>query len=373
MATIAWIPFVAGMSFIACSLKPPNHMKKFLFSPWVILPMAALFLSCEQEELQTENFGQVRFSLTVSGDHAGERNAIPGLSPDTYVQLSLEGPDGGLSVVNKRLQIVSASNGYMTESIDLPPGNYSVTDLVVVNKSSETLYAVEEGTRAFTVGRGAGSPIAMAMVGTPGEKSHRTALKEFVINDRHYEIYYNRWGDIDSIVAHQEAMRYVYRVTYTDGRIDSVGTYDQGQYVSVHDDFVYDKQGRILSYNYYPRLPGYPQDYADPTTVTYDNRGRIAMINGWIYTYDNHSNVVMTSGSQSYMNATYTYDKGKNPFYPLKELFAIVVEEPFMWEFFFSRNNITSKTDASGTKDFVNAYDSRNRLISSDGMLFFYN
>ena len=70
--------------------------------------------------------------------------------------------------------------------------------------------------------------------------ANKAKLKAFVLNSRRYEFYYNKKDAVDSIVATEGSLRYIYYVVYTGGRIDSVSTINNGHLESIYDAFEYD-------------------------------------------------------------------------------------------------------------------------------------
>jgi hypothetical protein len=349
-------------------------MKKLSLSLAAILAVVVLFDRCAEVVEGVEGPEKIRFSFSLPAeDAAAEGFSSSDIPSDAFLQLGLTNTNGEVVLSKQRIQILSVGDRYETELIDLPAGSYNITGFRIVNGASEELYTVseqigssgkDENSFRISVEPNAISTIKLKII----RAWRQLTLKEFVMAGRHYELYYNRSGDVDSIVAHEgTSLRYVYSVVYTAGRIDSVMTVNNGVVESIHDDFVYDDRGRITSYNYYFRLEGTPEDLAFPTTITYDAQGRVTSINNNTFTYDNHRNMVAGFG------ATYTYDRGLNPFYFVNNLFPIMVEETFIAEHVLSKHNFTSKIDANGnTVRFNNVYDSRKRLISQNDILFYY-
>lgn len=181
-------------------------------------------------------------------------------------------------------------------------------------------------------------------------------LQQFHVGDRRYSLYYNVRGEVDSIlISEGEGINYKYIVTYTDNKIDSVSTIDGSELVSTHDDFHYDNEGRITGFKYY--FPG--TDHFIQNTIGYDATGRIVSINDQDFVYEG-DNIVQGFG------ASYSYDEGLNPFHRVKNLFAIVVEESFLWEYVLSENNSVTRTNDGTTIHYKNIYDSDGRLIRKE-------
>jgi hypothetical protein len=193
----------------------------------------------------------------------------------------------------------------------------------------------------------------------------KSVLKEFVFASRHYNLYYNLSGEIDSIRATEgTSLSYIYKVTYKGNEIDSVSLIDNGELVSTNKDFKYDSKGRITGYTYFMRDIS-SGGYSIPYSITYDNKGRITSINEATYVYDNKNNVIKSSAGGT--TTEYTYDNYINPFYKTENLFALLVEETGYWEYLFSEHNSLTKITPASQVVYVNHYDPKKRLIDKTG------
>jgi YD repeat-containing protein len=201
--------------------------------------------------------------------------------------------------------------------------------------------------------------------GTNGKKF---LLKEFVNDDavnapRHYLFFYAQNGRLDSIQVTGD-IEFTYRVFYKGSRIDSVNLVENGTIVSTNTHFQY-KGNRIIKFDYYCRRCGQPEEFPSVRTFEYDTKGHIIKAGDEQLNYDGDDNVLEWTKSFAPNSATYTYDSNLNPFYNVKDLFAIVVEEAYLWEYSFSKHNSISKTYAGGENvAYQNQYDDWGRLIS---------
>ena len=205
--------------------------------------------------------------------------------------------------------------------------------------------------------------------------SEKILIQEMVHNGRHYEFAYDKKGYVDYINVPDPAYRY--EVTYKGKKISSAQLIENGQVVSENHDYEFDKRGNIIAYTYSWYSEDIPGGYHNVHTLTYDEQNRIASItsdNGTqTFSYNHQGDVIMisTSGSET----TYTYDNKINPLNLIPDLFFIVVEEPFLWEFILSTHNSVTRMETPTVNHpqglhtaYTNEYDSFLRLIrKTDG------
>lgn len=186
-------------------------------------------------------------------------------------------------------------------------------------------------------------------------------LMGFNANGRQYNFYYNGDNLVDSIAVGDPVI-YTYIVSYNDQAIESVNLRDGGEIVATNDQFTFDKKGNITSYRYTFFLPDLEEGISQTVDVTYDKRGRISNLTGPI-TYDNQSNI--TLWQQGSFSSQYSYEKSINPLYGVENLFVMLVEETYYWDYILSKHNSITKVTNGGTPiEFVNEYDKRKRLVS---------
>jgi len=194
-------------------------------------------------------------------------------------------------------------------------------------------------------------------------------LKAFSFGGRTYTIFYGPGGRVDSIRAMSNTLQYSYIVYYKGSRIDSVNLVLNGLIQSTNTNFQY-KGNVITSFDYYYR--GYSLPYFTTYTYTYDSKKRIQTLQATIMNtiisgpeqlnYDENNNVIEWTNTRS--TTQYTYDNKLNPLYLVPNLFAIVVEEHFLWEFSFSQYNSISKSSTGTNVLYQNKYSNSGRLIS---------
>lgn len=205
-------------------------------------------------------------------------------------------------------------------------------------------------------------------------KVKKNLLKEFAYGDRHYEFTYNTDGNVRQIRAYSDGLEYFYNVAYQGTEIDSVSLIDGGEVISTHKEFMYDKDGKITGFTYSLPVPDLPGGFNTPYYIEYDSKDRIISIDGiskYKFIYGNKRNIHewidlnYTPGKSTF----YTYDKGLNPLYEVKNLFVLLTEETAFWEYLLSENNSLTKTTPDGnTTTYTNVYDKRKRLIEKTGI-----
>src|SRR5690606_39174506 len=105
--------------------------------------------SCASDDEQTVQPGKVQFSLSLNGGSSGGRvsETIP---PESVVLLSLTKSSGEIVFAQTQIEILSFGASYVTAPMELPPGNYIVTEFLIVNNGSVTYAAPKEGSKFAT-------------------------------------------------------------------------------------------------------------------------------------------------------------------------------------------------------------------------------
>jgi len=157
---------------------------------------------------------------------------------------------------------------------------------------------------------------------------------------------------------------YIYRVFYKGSHLDSVILVQDNRIVSTVRDFQY-KGNLITGFYYFDRINNYPFPWM--YSFGYDNQKRITTIKRSFrntleysreYTYDSNDNIISGNG------AGYTYDDELNPLHLVPDLFAIMFEEQWVWEFVLSLHNSVSKTYSAGPVVlYQNLYNGSGQLI----------
>jgi hypothetical protein len=200
-------------------------------------------------------------------------------------------------------------------------------------------------------------------------RSNDLVVKTFTTADRTYSFFYSPNGTVDSVLV-TGSRSYAYRVTYKGSHLDSVYLVDNGRIVSTNSNFEY-KGNLITSFDYFDRIDNllYPWTYS----LTYDSQRRIQSIersyqnkvlNQVQISYDNNGNITTWNDFTS-NSATYTYDIGLNPLHLIPDLFVIMVEEHWIWEYSLSQHNSISKTYFAGQSlTYQNQYNGSGQLVA---------
>ena len=188
---------------------------------------------------------------------------------------------------------------------------------------------------------------------------------------RQYQFAYAPNGNVDSIVVSDNSLHYSYNVFYKGSRIDSVHLVQSGKIVSSITNFQY-KGNLITGFDYFDRLISFP--ISTHYAITYDQQKRISTIDQLfgntitdhkIFTYNASGDLIAWNETGFSKHTTYTNDEKLNPLHFIPDLFAIMFEEPWTWEYILSMHNITSTTYLNGpTVTYQNQYNNADQLVS---------
>ena len=198
-------------------------------------------------------------------------------------------------------------------------------------------------------------------------KTNDLVLKSFTRNGRTYHFYYAPNGKVDSIVVTGDE-QCAYRAFYKGNHLDSVILIHDGLIESVHRNFQY-KGDLIASYDYFLRKDNNP--YPWYYSFAYDAQNRIVSVKAmWqsilalqvLCSYDNNGDMIHSNDGID-KDVSYTYDSHLNPLHLVPNLFALFVEEPYIWEYCFSLHNSISKAiPACPTIMYTNQYNEAGQL-----------
>jgi hypothetical protein len=200
-------------------------------------------------------------------------------------------------------------------------------------------------------------------------KTNGLVLKTFSHSNRTYHFVYAPNGILDSIIVTGNHP-YVYRVWYMGAHLDSVVLVDRGLVVSVNRNFEY-KGNLISSYEYFDRIHSIPDPWR--FTFTYDGQKRLValerkhynqLVSHAQFSYDAADNIVTWNDFTAY-SANFTYDSQLNPLHLVPDLFAIMVEEPWIGQYSFSaHNSVTQTFFGGGGLSYQNQYNSNGQLVT---------
>jgi hypothetical protein len=118
-------------------------MKK-IFNAVYLLPLLFLSNSCNKYPEVEPQKGSV--SITFS-NKAGIGGKTAGTSAPSFILFSIQDSNGKEVVKDKSLVLLNFGQGYTTESIELAPGDYKLTQFLVLDSKNNVLYATpKEGS-----------------------------------------------------------------------------------------------------------------------------------------------------------------------------------------------------------------------------------
>jgi hypothetical protein len=97
----------------------------------------SLFISCQTDEMP-QSTGAISFSLL---NKIREENRTTGVVTPAFVLLSVKNEAGVMVLENKKLPLFSFGQSYVSENIELPVGNYKLTQFVVLDAANKAIYA----------------------------------------------------------------------------------------------------------------------------------------------------------------------------------------------------------------------------------------
>ena len=104
----------------------------------ITLFLIAISQGCMEDiESARENVA-IRFTLP-------SESAITDLPTDTRLLLNIQSQQGDPVLEMEEVKFVLSENGFVTEPLDLPFGNYTITDFMLLNQQEEMIFAVPRG------------------------------------------------------------------------------------------------------------------------------------------------------------------------------------------------------------------------------------
>ena len=210
----------------------------------------------------------------------------------------------------------------------------------------------------------------------PGINEKAYMLKKMAHGTNEFYFYFDKKRLLDSVVLINVKDRSKYHIMRQNGRIVSVLFLNNGNPVAENTDVEYDSAGNMTRFNYRPAPTGFPEE---PVIITYD-QGHVRSITKVNYylsfltvddtlTYNQQNDVTRWSTNMARSNDRdvkyYTYDNRYNPLYFIDDLLIVFSENRFLWDFFMSQHNSTSKFYQlfNETVNYENFYDSKGRLV----------
>jgi hypothetical protein len=128
--------------------------KKVTHALIAMLMLAVLFQRCTPDDEESTAVEKVQFSLDFTlPDGANGRIKASDIPTGAHVLLSVEKSNGEIALTQQPVKVLAFGESYITEPLALHPGQYRVTDFLLVDENSEVLYAAPKK----------GSPLAEAV------------------------------------------------------------------------------------------------------------------------------------------------------------------------------------------------------------------
>lgn len=104
-------------------------------------------ISCSDGQ-RSDAQGYVKFGLPVNGSLTENLSKKTDRTPYA-VMLTVKGEGGDIIFDSKIISLLAFGNGYITGSISLPVGSYLITQFVILNDSSQVIYATPKDSSVF--------------------------------------------------------------------------------------------------------------------------------------------------------------------------------------------------------------------------------
>src|SRR4051812_6979453 len=157
--------YSVGISRCLISFLNPKIKMKRLVVSLVCLCTSFFFYSCNHNHYETTPAkGSVTFSLS-QGKIAGGRVAAEAAS--TAV-ISIKDGQGNLIYENHKLSLIAFGQDYISESLSLGTGNFTLTGFAILNSANEIIYAspVENSDKAKIVSKPLPMPFTISKENT---------------------------------------------------------------------------------------------------------------------------------------------------------------------------------------------------------------
>lgn len=145
------------MEFNSLCTKP--QLMKHLYPTLPILFLIAVCASCNEDPAIIQKKASVDFTLSSDGDQR-----VTAFPPDSRLVLSIQTQSGQPVMEFEEVGFVSNQDHFSTKPLDIPYGNYVITDLMIVDNDDNILYAAPkvEGALAPSVAHPLGFSFAFS-------------------------------------------------------------------------------------------------------------------------------------------------------------------------------------------------------------------
>lgn len=123
-----------------------NFTRKHLIAVWLLSTLVLCLQSCAPS-IQLEK-SKVQFALSPGTTSQGRVQAMY-LPENARLRISIENNSGTPIFSNHEIEVLKTGDSYMADPLELLPGNYVITDFMIV-KDSEVLNATPKGKSPFS-------------------------------------------------------------------------------------------------------------------------------------------------------------------------------------------------------------------------------
>ena len=144
-----------------------------------LLIASVLFQFCSQERVSPPSLQKVQFGFTKASLPGGKM--LSSLAPGTSITISIEKATGESVLSFQKIELLQFGDEFISAPVSLVAGDYRVTDFLIVNDSSQILFATpKEGSEfaglvnnplpvSFSVVAGQANSITMEVVDASGK------------------------------------------------------------------------------------------------------------------------------------------------------------------------------------------------------------
>lgn len=103
---------------------------------FAIAALCTILLSCENENPTTDN-GKIEFSFSEKNQNSGGRTN----GSATSIVITIKDSKGKLVYEKKKIALFQFSGEFLSEPVDLKPGNYALTEFLVLDENNAVIFA----------------------------------------------------------------------------------------------------------------------------------------------------------------------------------------------------------------------------------------
>jgi hypothetical protein len=112
-------------------------MRKVIFI-FIALVLGIVIISCNKKDEPVKS-GKVQFSVT--GETKTTRKSATTLEQPAYILINVEDASGKAVYFHEKIELYSFNGSYLSKPVDLKPGDYKLTEFMVLDYSNQVIYA----------------------------------------------------------------------------------------------------------------------------------------------------------------------------------------------------------------------------------------